>query len=348
VRTIATSDAARTAVLRQAVERIQALPDVAAVSWSERPPFLGHGSHDVRDEHGAWVNCLFNQVSDRYFETLGIPILAGRNFTSQEIETAAPVIVISEVAARAIWPGKDPLGRTIPRDEWLKRILPRNSYTVIGVVKGIRSTYLSKPDEGFIYYPKPMATNFGSFLVRTLSPRDTVSRAILAQLGAIHPNLPTQTFVVGLDQAPLQLQQMMAEAPAMVALVLGAMALLLASLGIFGLVSHLVTLRTREIAVRVSLGAQIPDVVRMVIGQTMRPVAIGAALGLAGALGISALLAKLVLAADAPDLTYGAGAFDPATFGGALAVLMLVILLASVAPVRRATRISPADALRNE
>jgi len=252
------------------------------------------------------------------------------------------------VAARAIWPGQDPLGRTIPRDEFLKRFLPRDSYTVIGVVKGVRSTYLSKPDEGFIYYPKPLAGAFGGFLVRTRSSRDSVSRAILGQLGAIHPDLPAQTFMAGLDEAPMQLQRMMAEAPAIVASALGALALLLASLGIFGLVSHMVTLRTREIAIRVSLGAQIRDVVRTVMGQTMRPVAIGAAIGLAGALGISVLLAKLIVTVDAPDLTYGAGAFDPVTFCGSLAVLTVVIAVASIVPVRRATRIAPADALRNE
>lgn len=348
VRTAASTEAAQTALLRHAADRIRAIPGVAEVSWSERPPFLGHGSFDVRGEHGAWVNVLFNQVSDRYLATLGIPLVSGRNFTPEETEIGAPVIVISDVAARAIWPGQDPLGRTIPRDEWLKRFLPRESYTVIGVVKGVRSTYLSKPDVGFIYYPKPLAGAFGGFLVRTRSSRDSVSRAILAQLGAIHPDLPAQTFMAGLDEAPMQLQRMMAEAPAMVASALGALALLLASLGIFGLVSHMVTLRTREIAIRVSLGAQIRDVVRTVMGQTMRPVAIGAGIGLAGALGISALLAKLIVTVDAPDLTYGAGAFDPVTFCGSLAVLTAVIAVASIVPVRRATRIAPADALRNE
>ena len=160
--------------------------------------------------------------------------------------------------------------------------------------------------------------------------------------------MPSQSFVIPVEQAPLQFQRMMAEAPAAAAFILGTLALLLSSLGIFGLVSQLVTQRTREIAIRVSLGAQIRDVVRMVMGQTLRPVVVGAALGLAGALGISVLLAKMVVLADAPDLTYGAGAFDPVTFSGALAVLTLVILVASAVPVRRATRIAPAEALRNE
>src|ERR1017187_7157265 len=121
-------------------------------------------------------------------------------------------------------------------------------------------------------------------------------------------------------------------APAVTAFMLGALALLLAALGVFGVVSQLVTQRTREIAIRVSLGAQNRDVARMVMGQTLRPVFWGAVIGLAGALGISALLAKMMLAADMPDLTYGAGAFDPLTFSGALLALTLVIVVASLVP----------------
>ncbi|MBZ5623247.1 MAG: ABC transporter permease [Acidobacteriia bacterium] len=352
VKTVAVSPAARSAVLRQAVDRIQGLPEVASVAWADRPPFLGHGSFSVHDERGVWVVncCLFNLVSDRYFETLGIPLLAGRNFTPAEIESAAPVMVISDVAARRIWPGKDPLGRSIPRDEFLKRlgILPRDSYTVIGVVKGVRSTYLSKPDEGFLYYPQPLSNTFGAMLVRTRSLPQVASRSIFEAIGAVDANLPSQTFIVGLDQAPVQLQRMMAEAPALVAFVLGILALLLASLGIFGLVSQLVTQRTREIAIRVSLGAQVGDVIRMVMAQTLRPVLLGSAAGMAGALAISVLLAKMMGAPDMPDLTYGSGAFDPLTFSGVLSVLTLVILIASFLPVRRATQIAPAEALRNE
>ena len=96
------------------------------------------------------------------------------------------------------------------------------------------------------------------------------------------------------------------------------------------------------------MGAQVADVAGMVMRQTLRPVVLGAAVGLAGALGVSAFLAKMIVLADAPDLTYGAGAFDPVTFSGALAVLIVVILIASFVPVRRATRIAPAEALRND
>jgi ABC-type antimicrobial peptide transport system permease subunit len=126
------------------------------------------------------------------------------------------------------------------------------------------------------------------------------------------------------------------------------LALILASVGIYGLVSHLVMQRTREIGIRIALGAQNGDVIRMVLGQTLRPVFWGAAIGLAGALGLSGLLAALIIFPDVPDLTYGAGAFHPATFAGVLAVLLTVVAVASFVPVRRATRVEPIAALRNE
>jgi len=346
-RTLAPSPAARDALLRKAVDRIRAVPELETVSWADRAPFLGHGSYSVRDEHGQWNQVLFNSVSDRYFDTLGMPVIAGRAFTAQEAEDGAPVLIVSDLAARRLWPGRNPLGQTVKTDPQMHRFFPRPSYTVIGVVKSVRSTYLSKPDEAFLYYPRPPAGPFTTLLVRSRVPQ-TAPHAILGALTAIDSRLPALTTVVALDQAPMELQRMMAEAPAAVAFVLGSLALFLASVGIFGLVTHLVTERTREIAIRVSLGAQIRDVVRTVLGQTMRPVMIGAVLGLAGAIAVSVLLSRLIVMADAPDLTYGAGAFDPITFMGSLAVLTLAVLAASILPVRRATRIAPAEALRAE
>ncbi|HLK62168.1 MAG TPA: ADOP family duplicated permease [Bryobacteraceae bacterium] len=346
---VAPNTASQVELLRLATERIAAVPGVASVAWTDRPPFLGHGTGGFNNEHGADFACLFNLVSENYFDALGIPVVAGRVFTRQEIENNGPVVVINDVAARQAWPGQDPIGRRVSGLEWMKRDIPNaGSFTVIGVVKGVRSTFLSKPDQAYLYFPRPLGRSFGSLLVRTYAAPEGAGRAILSGLGAINPNLPAQTFVVAMDKAPIEIQRMMAEAPAVTALMLGVLALLLASLGIFGVVSQLVVQRTREIAIRVSLGAQSGDVIRMVTGQTLRPVAIGALVGLAGSLSISGVLRKMVITPDMPDLTYGSGAFDPITFGGVLMVLTLVIVIASFVPVRRATRIAPAEALRNE
>jgi putative ABC transport system permease protein len=141
---------------------------------------------------------------------------------------------------------------------------------------------------------------------------------------------------------------MMAEAPAVTATILGTLALVLAAVGVFGLVWQLVTRRTREIAIRMALGASRRDVARLVLTQMLRPVALGASVGLAGAVGISALLAAMVVAPDMPDLTYGVGAFHPLPFCGALAVLAVVVAAACLGPLRGAARVAPADALRME
>jgi ABC-type antimicrobial peptide transport system permease subunit len=140
----------------------------------------------------------------------------------------------------------------------------------------------------------------------------------------------------------------MAQAPAVAASVLGSLALVLACLGIYGVVSHLVSQRTREIGIRMALGADRLDVVGLVGAETLKPVGWGAVAGLAGALGVSGLLRALIVMPDAPDLTYGAGAFDPVIFFGAVFLLVAVVMFAAFLPMRRATAIEPAIALRDE
>jgi predicted permease len=339
---------ANSRTMRGITERIKAIPEVTSVAWADRPPFLGHGSAGFENEAGKPIPCLFNLVSREYFETLGIPVLAGRTFTQNETDESAPVAIISDVAARAAWPGQDPIGRRIGGLQWIKRFTGHDSYTIIGVVKGVRSTYLSKPDEPFLYFPRPLSSPLGGMLLRVRTTPEAARRAVFAVLAGVRPDLPAQTFMVGLDQAPLEIQRLMAEAPALAAGILGTIALLLASLGVFGLVSQLVVQRTRELAIRISLGAQKRDIVRTVLGQCLSPVIGGAVLGMAGAAGISILLSSMVRVPDMPDLTYGAGVFDPALFAGTLGVLALVVFAASLAPLRRANKIAPADALRNE
>jgi predicted permease len=345
---LAATPASRTAMLRQVIERVQAMPEVTSAAWVDRPPFLGHGSGSLQSDSGTNVQCLFNAVSDRYFETLGIPILAGRDFTKQEIERDAAVVIVSESAARQFWLGQDPIGRRVVPERWLQRLVKHDSFTVIGVVKSIRSTYLSKMDSGFVYSPKAPPSSFGLMLIRTRTAPEAAFRSTFAALSAVHSNLPSQSYMVSLEQGPMEIQKFMSEAPALVASTLGLLALLLASVGVFGVVSFLVTQRTREIGVHIALGARNRDVIRMVLGQSLRPVMWGAAIGLAGAIGLSGLLAAMVALPDVPDLTYGAGAVDPVTFLGVLAVLTVVVLAASFLPVRRASRVEPAVALRNE
>jgi predicted permease len=347
-RSIAGSPSARLKVQREALQRMQELPEISSVAWADRVPFLGTGTGLFRNENGAVLPCVFNGVSDGYFATLGIPLLAGRTFTRQEIEREQPVALISESTARRLWPGQDALGRRItPATNWLRDVAAHESLTVIGVVKTVRSTYLSKEDEGYVYMPRRLHDAGVLFLVRSRTPPETAFKSLAAALEEVHSDLPARTFMVGMRQGPVRMQQLMAQAPAVAVSVLGALALLLACLGIYGVVSHLVSQRTREIGIRIALGAERWDVLGAIGGQTLRPVAWGAVAGLLGACGISGLLQALIVMPDAPDLTYGAGAFDPVAFLGVLSVLGAVVAIAAFMPMRRAMLVEAAVALRH-
>jgi predicted permease len=345
--TLASTSDGQTALIRQVAARVADLPEVVAVAQADRPPFLGHGSGPFENAEHLKVPCLFNAVSDRYFETLGIPLLAGRAFTPAETESDAAVAVVSESAARAFWPWKDPLGQRVYAGGWLKREQGPRSYSVIGVVKTVRSTYLSKLDSPFIYFPKAILPG-SALLVRTRIAPETVMKRTIASLAELHPNLPSASTLLTLEQGPVQIQRLFAEGPAVVSSILGLVALGSAAIGIFGMVSYLVALRTREIGIRMALGANNRHVIRMVMTQGLRAAAWGAGIGLIGALGLSTLLSALMNFPDVPDFTYGAGAFNVTTFLGVLTLLCTVVLIASFVPARRATRAEPMSALRNE
>jgi hypothetical protein len=218
---------------------------------------------------------------------------------------------------------------------------------VIGVVKTVRSTYLSKEDEGYVYMPRRLHDAGALFLVRTRVMPDRSFKSLSTALAGVNANLPARTFIVGMEQGPVRIQELMVQVPAVAASVLGGLALILACLGIYGVVSHLVSQRTREIGIRIALGAARWDVIALVGSQTFRPVAWGVAVGLLGAFGVSGVLRASIVMPDVPDLTYGAGAFDLVTFLGVLSVLGAVIVVAAFVPMRRATLVEPAVALRS-
>jgi predicted permease len=349
MRTIVSSSSARLTIEREAVARMQALPGVASVAWADRVPFLGTGSGLFRNEQGAALGCIFNGVSDEYFATLGISAISGRAFTKQEIEQQPAVAVISEATAKRLWPGQDAVGRRIsPAAAWLSGIVGHESFTVIGVVKTVRSTFLSKEDEGYVYLPRRLPDAGASFLLRTRVMPAKLFKSLSTALAAVNINLPARTYIVGMEQGPVRIQELMSRAPAVVASLLGGLALILSCLGIYGVISHPVSQRTREIGIRMALGAAQGDVIVGVMRQTLQPVAWGVVVGLLGAFGISGLLRALIVMPDAPDLTYGAGAFDPVTFVGVLSVLGAVVVVAAFVPMRRATLVEPAVALRND
>lgn len=336
-------------VLRQALQRMKSISAIESVAWADRVPFLGTGAGIFQNEQGASLGCIFNGVSDEYFAAVGIGLVAGRTFRREEIDKEPSIAVISEATARRLWPGQNAVGRRISAGTtWLRSIVGYQSFTVVGVVKSIRSTYLSKDDEGYVYLPRRLHDGGMLFLVRTRTLPERTFPALAMSLAGINPDLQARSFMSSMTQGPVRIQELMAQAPATVALVLGGLALLLACIGIYGVVSQFVARRTREIGIRVALGASTWNVIATVSGHTLRPVSWGAAAGLIGSFGISGFLHALVVMPDLPDLTYGAGAFDPLTFICVLTVLAIVVASAAFAPVWRATRVDAAVALRNE
>jgi putative ABC transport system permease protein len=164
----------------------------------------------------------------------------------------------------------------------------------------------------------------------------------------VSPALAAHAYLITLEQGPVQIQKLMTDIPGAVALSLGLLALILASVGVYGVVMYLVSQRIRVIGIHLALGAQRRDVIWLILREGLGCVARGALIGLLGAACLSALLAALVKTPDLPDLTYQAGVFDPATFLIALTALALAVAAACLLPVYRATRVDPLIALRND
>lgn len=343
-RTLRANPVARTALLSRVTERLRGLPDVETVAWTNRVPFAGHAFRTV-GYPTAPVTFSVKSVSPNYFDALGVRLISGRSFTPEESAAGRGVMIVSASVARRYWPGENPVGRSVSDHPWLARNDSQPS-TIVGVVADMRGTYLSRVDEG-LYYPEPLGPQV-ILVIRTRSRPANEARPVLTALASIDPLLPTQATVVPFVDGPMRLQQMLSDAPAVLAGGLAAIGLLLAALGLYGMVVQLVNRRTREIGVRVALGASWREIVVLVLRGTLRPTIWGGAAGFVGVLATSALFAKMLAMPDAPDLTYGKGTYDPATFALVLGVLALTAMLASIGPARRALRVDPVDALRNE
>jgi predicted permease len=333
-------------LLPDVARQLGELPEVRAVAWSQRVPFAGTQTRSAISPTGR-VSITIHRGSETLFDALGIPVLSGRVFTAAEIEADAPVVVVSRRLAEMTWPGENPVGKTIPPGRLLSGPDTTRAYTVIGVVRDARTNFLSRPDPGAEFFPYS-AQRAGNLLVRTRGNPAYATRSVRVALAGISPTLTARAGIVPLNDGPIALQRLMAQAPAVVALSLALIGLVLASVGVYGLIAQIVSRRTREIGVHMALGATGAQVVALILRQTLRPVAFGAAIGGFGAIGVSLVLRSMVAMPDAPDLTFGAGAFDPTVFAAVAAALGLVVIAACTVPARRAAGIDPAEALRTE
>jgi predicted permease len=337
-------------LLREILRRSRTLPGVeeAAVGDGAALP-LGHSHINPLPLIREGLETKANQapviggsiVSPEYFHLLAIPLLRGRLFNDQDLEDTPQVAVINQAAARTYWPGQDPLGKRVrlrldPRDLSSSGTPPWT--TIVGVTADARTESLADAVIPQIYrsvYQRP-AKDLAIFLRGQLDP-SAISAQVRQQVQSIDPELPVfhAETLDDMLSASLSIRRFSMEMVAFFA----ATALLLAGLGIYGTISYVVNEQTREIAIRLALGAQRGKILKMVLRRGLRLAAAGAAMGVAGALIVSHLMAGLL---------YGVSPNDLPTFAGVTFVLTSVALAASYFPALRATRLDPITTLQSE
>jgi putative ABC transport system permease protein len=306
-------------------------PGVQDVALSTVAPLSGttQGDGGSVEGHSEAIQLTLNAVSPHYFDLLDIPIVRGRGFRESDYSAHDKELIVSESTARRFWPNSDPLGKQI-------RAAGRKvDSNVIGVAKDIYATDLSQIDPIYIYLPVDPQTLELHVLTRG---RDAASLARQIRTTA---NSLDQNVLVNINELKENLKKWQAPSRVLVVLsgALGLMALLLAATGIFGVVNYAASRRTHEIGTRMALGASARSILGLVVFQSMRPVVIGAILGLAGAAAVSKMLSAVL---------FGVSPLDPFTFAGMLLVLFAAAFLATYLPAYRASRIDPAVALRHE
>jgi putative ABC transport system permease protein len=342
------------ALASRVIERLTDLPAVQSVGLAFRPPWSGTWTPPVRLEATQALprslpwQVLANYVSPGYFPTLGIAILRGRNFSRDESDAGAPVAIVSDSAARQFWPGEDALGKKIQLDlnfrgKW-------EEFEVVGVAKDVRTANLSRIDPGYVYLPTDAAKLYRySLLFRTQGdPRSALASVRVSLQGLDKRVFPPSKQFYSLEEGPMRLQKLIPQAIAYFSSSLGILALLLALVGIYGVMGFAVSQRTHEIGVRMAMGATRSDILRWIVRQGMRPVFFGAVVGVTCSLGVAILLRAVLVIPGSPDLLFGVNSFDPATFVGLFFFLAGVALLACYIPARRAANVDPMVALRYE
>jgi predicted permease len=316
-----------------------AVAAVGAVDLQPLGPFRFSG--DIQVDGGGHVAPGYEvdkpSVTPGYFGAMGIRLLTGRDFSPQDSASAPAVAIVSQSVAREVWPGQSPLGKRIATGGWSK--VPE-WLTVVGVVADIRQRGLDQDVKPMIYAPfqqdRSGFIRFASFVVRTSTP-GTVVEGVRAEIRRAAPDLPIESTLT-MDEAVAK--SVAQPRFRMLLLALFAIAAtLIATCGIYGLMAYAVTQRRREIGVRMALGADRGDVLRLVLARALRIVVAGLIIGLAGAAGVTRVLQSFL---------FGVTPTDPIAFTVVTLLLIVVGLMAAWLPARRATRIDPWAALRAE
>lgn len=332
----------RTDYYRQVLERVSGLPAVDAAAFTQTMPFTWgipatFSVYGSADDAAKLPQAFYDSVSPSYFATLHIPLVAGRTFAETDDGKAPPVIILSQSAARKFFPGENPIGKRLllPSSRQQPNPIPLE---VIGLVGDVPRNGLNAATPHQVYASlNQRAWAFSTLLVRSPLPVETLSQSIQRAIWEFNPEqtISNVTPVRTLVKQSLTQPQLYLTLFSMFAL----LALLLAGIGLYGLIAYSVAQRTREFGIRFALGAQVRDVLRLVLGQGARLTAFGLVLGLLGAAGVARLMETLL---------FRTTAYDPAVFGGVMVVLGAIGLLAVLLPALRATKADPVAALRAE
>jgi predicted permease len=336
---------------RQLQQRVEAMPGVQSATLVNLAPLdLATPRADVHiDGHEpppgqTALKISFNRVGLRYFETLHIPLLSGRDFTERDDQARSGVVIVNETMARRFWPGEDAIGQRVrfASESENRQLAGRNMSSdvleVIGVARNVKYRTLGEEPEAHMYVPYLQRFDAG----RTLVVRGTGNAAAfipVVQREVETLNKDVRAFFARTLEQHIGLAMLPSRMAATLSGVFGLMALLLATIGLYGLIAYLVAQRGREIGILMALGAQRSDVVKMVLRLGLRLTGAGILAGLAAAFAVTRLLGSLL---------HGVSASDPLSFGGVTLLLTGVALLACWLPAQRASRIDPMVALRHE
>jgi putative ABC transport system permease protein len=326
----------RIAFYQNALQHLQSIPGVESAAISTALPVLPTHGAPARFEGQPEVDLgrrpivLIESISPDYPKAMGLPLVEGRAFNDVDDAKSAPVVMVNQATVRRFWPNEDPIGKLV----WVGRFPPSQ---VVGVLGDIKNDSLAAPTQPEVFLPFPqLASPMLYITVRSPIDPHALASALRSQIVAVNRGQPitdVRTMEERLESANAQTRSMM-----LLIGIFSATALILAVVGIYGVIAYSVAQRTQELGIRIALGASRADIFRLVIGNGLRLAVTGILIGLAASFALTRLMASLL---------FQTSATDPITFVGSAAVFAVVSALASYLPARRAMRINPTDALRS-
>jgi predicted permease len=327
-------------LLHQMLERVRALPGVRSAGVVNALPITGGPSTDfvivgqpaplLGDEPSADIRV----VDPAYFSTMGIPLLAGRTFTERDNTSTAPVLIVNQTLARKFWPNESPLGKRITMKDWGAPLTGE----IVAIVGDVKARGLDEPGEPMLYWPYHQFPQiFNAIVVRSDQDLATLIPAIKSQIWSVDENQPVSE-IQPMEEVLFDSLARRRIYMALLSLFAGA-ALSLAAVGIYGVMSYSVNQRIHELGLRLALGAERADVLRLVMTEGAKIAILGIAVGIAFALALTRLMTSLL---------YGVTATDPTTLFAVATVPLLVAMVACYIPARRAMHVDPIVALRYE